>query len=97
MASKFDDEISAAMNTGKNAVSSLKYSITANAPDSIVKPISAILIDDRTPIFLFGMGCEAAGIAIQYAIGFPAYPILDAITVITLMGIIIWYRRRNHA
>jgi len=95
MPSKLDEDISSAMDTGKNAMSTLKYSIKANAPDWVSKSISGILLDDRTPIFLLGMGFEAAGIAIQYAVGFPAYPILDAITAIVLMGILIWYQRRK--
>jgi hypothetical protein len=95
MASKLDGEISAAMDTGKNAVSILKWNIVANAPQWLVKPITTILVDERTPAFLFGMAFEAAGIAIQYSIGYPAYPILDALTAIVIMGLIIWYQRRK--
>ena len=96
MPSKFDEEIAAARDTGRNAILNLKYSIQANAPEWIVKPISAVLIDDRTPVFLLGMGFEALGIAIQNAIGFPAYPIIDAITALVLFGLLFWYQRRNH-
>jgi len=95
MPSKFDDEISSAMDAGRNAVSTMKYSIVANAPDWIVKPITSVIVDERTPAFLFGMGFEAAGIAIQNVIGYPTYPILDALTAIVLMGIILWYQRRK--
>ena len=94
--SKWDEDIGSAKDTARNAVINLKYSITANAPDWIVKPIQGLIMDDRMPIFLLGLGIEAAGIAIQQALGIPIYPILDAIVAIALMGIFIWYQRRNH-
>jgi len=85
--SKWDEDIGSAKDTARNAVINLKYSITANAPDWIVKPIQGLIMDDRMPIFLLGLGIEAAGIAIQQALGIPIYPILDAIVAIALIGI----------
>jgi hypothetical protein len=95
MPSKFDEEMASAYQSGKDAVSSLSFNIKASAPTWLTKLINSIIYDDRTPAFLLGMGVEAAGIAIQYAIGFPAYPIIDAVTVIVLLGIIVWLQRRK--
>lgn len=93
--SKWDEDIASAKDTGRNAVLNLKYSIMANAPDWVVKPITSILVDERTPAFLLGMGFEAAGIAIQQALNIPVYPILDGIVAMIMVGIIIWYQRRK--
>ena len=95
MPSKLDEELASAHQTAKDAVSSLSFNIQANAPTRLVKFVNTIVTDDRTPAFLLGMGVEAAGIAIQYAIGFPAYPILDAVTVVVLIGILYWWNRRK--
>lgn len=94
--SKWDEDMASAQDAAKNAILNLKYSIKANAPEWIVKPISGLIADTRMPIFLLGLGVEAAGIAIQQALEIPIYPILDALVAIVLMGILIWYQRRNH-
>lgn len=97
MPSKFDEEIASAMDTGKNAITNLKYNIKANAPDWVVKPITGILVDERTPAFLLGMGFEAAGIAIQQALNIPVYPILDGIVAMIMIALLMWYQRRKRA
>jgi hypothetical protein len=95
MPSKLDEEIAAARDFGGNAVASLKFNITANAPTWVTKPVGIILTDDRTPAFLLGMGIEAAGIAIQSALGFPVYPLIDGIIACVLVLILVWYQKKN--
>jgi|WetSurMetagenome_2_1015567.scaffolds.fasta_scaffold01641_4 hypothetical protein len=58
--------------------------------------ISSVFTDERTIPFLLGMGIEALGLAIQFALGLPAYPILDAIVVgILVAGLYYFQRKRN--
>jgi hypothetical protein len=93
--SKLDTELDSAMQTGKNAVTALKTSIDDNAPLWFITPVKHMMLDDRTIPFLFGMGIEAAGIAIQSAIGFAAYPIIDVLTVGVVILVLAWYQRKH--
>jgi hypothetical protein len=54
-----------------------------------------IIKDKRTPIFLLGMGFEAAGLTVQSALGYPVVPVIDAIITFLMAGIIIWYVRKE--
>jgi hypothetical protein len=54
-----------------------------------------IIKDNRTPIFLLGMGFEAAGLTIQSALGYPMIPVADAIITFAMAAGIIWYVRRE--
>lgn len=89
------EELADAKESARNALSFLSFNITANAPKWITEPIGAVLLDDRTPAFMLGMGIEAAGIAIQMALGIPIYPIVDALVAMTIIGILVWYQRRK--
>lgn len=57
--------------------------------------LMGIVRDNRTPIFLLGMGFEAAGLTIQSALGYPMVPVIDAILTFVLAGVIIWYVKRE--
>ena len=59
------------------------------------KIIHAVLFDDRTIPFLLGMGIEALGLAIQFALGLPAYPILDAIVVGVFVLALYYFKRKG--
>ena len=56
--------------------------------------IRAIFYDDRTIIFLLGMGIESGGLAVQFALGLPAYPALDT-AVVAVLIVILYYIQRN--
>jgi len=93
--SKLDAEIATAFETGKNAASVLKTSIDDNAPAWFVHPVKKLMLDSRTIPFLFGMGVEALGIAIQAVLGVAAYPVLDVITVGVVIIVLAWYQGKN--
>jgi hypothetical protein len=58
--------------------------------------IGNALHDTRTIPFLLGMGIEAAGLAIQFALGLPAYPALDAIVVgLFILALYFFQRKQN--
>jgi hypothetical protein len=59
--------------------------------------IRNIFYDERTVAFLLGMGIEAAGLAIQFELGMPAYPILDAAVVFVLIAILWYFQRKKNA
>jgi hypothetical protein len=54
-----------------------------------------LIKDKRTPIFLLGMGFEAAGLTIQSALGYPMVPAIDAIITFIMAAGIIWYVRKE--
>ena len=89
------EELVLARETARNALSFLSFSITANAPTWVVKLIREVLVDERVPAFMLGMGIEAAGIAIQQALGIPVYPIIDALVAVVIIGLLVWYQRRK--
>lgn len=92
---KLDEEIASFIYTVKNAGTFLRYSVHARAPPMLTKPIDAVMNDDRTQILFLGICLESAGIAIQMALGFPVYPILDAITAFIVVLVVVWYQRRK--
>ena len=89
------EELVLAKESARNALSFLYFNIKASAPRWVVEPVSAILTDNRTPAFMLGMGIEAAGIAIQQALGIPVYPIIDALVAVVIIGLLVWYQRRK--
>jgi hypothetical protein len=90
------EEIAATSTWLKNAGSTLLIDIKMNEPKWLTVPLGKILLDTRTNAFLLGMGIEAAGLAIQMVLGIPIYPVVDVITVVVLIGILVWYQRRNY-
>jgi len=70
----------------------VKYQIMQRG---VVLFISDIVHDNRTIPFMLGMGIEAAGLAIQYALGYPTSPVLDVVTIGVIVIVIAYFQRKK--